>query len=204
MPAWELPPRSKMKIIKLDEPEQSLIVQFNPTQFQETVVANYAELAPIGGTGKTLHFSGNENHKFVMELFFHANHADSGGRQPFLDSDLIPEEGITNVRNVISSQNSRLFAIHDARNFLLSLVYPSNSGDITLASPPRVLLIWPEMISMTCVVKSVNIQHEAFTVHGASRQYRAQIEFEEVRDVRLLQEDVLLNGTIRSPGKGPR
>lgn len=204
MPAWELPPRAKMRIIKLNEPEQSLIVQFNPTQFRETVTANYSELAPIGGTGKTLHFSGNDNHKFEMELFFHANHAQPGGRSPFLDSDLIPEEGITNVRNVINSQNERLFQIHDARNFLLSLVYPANSGDITLAAPPRVLLVWPEMISMTCVVRSVNIQHELFTVHGASRMYRANLTFEEVRDIRLLQEDVILNGTIRSPGKEPR
>lgn len=204
MPEWELKPRGRLQLIKLDEPEQTLTVQFNPTQFQEVVQANYTELAPIGGTGKTLHFSGNENHKFSMELFFHANHNQPGSRNPVFDSNLIPDEGFTNVRDVVSTIRDRSYQILDARNFLLSLVYPSRSDEIIQSAPSRVLLVWPEMVSMTVVVRRINITHELFTLHGSSRQYRANMEFEEVRDVRILQEDVLFNGTIRGPGKDNR
>ena len=60
-------------------------------------------------------------------------------------------------------------------------------------------------MSLTCVVTALSFKYGRFNLDGTPVQFTAKVALEEVRDVRLLSEDVLQDGTQRSgaaPGGG--
>jgi len=80
------------------------------------------------------------------------------------------------------------------RLFLFSLCYPQGEVDsIEGSGPPRVLFVWPQMISCTCVVSGVKFTHTQFNYQGRSYIAKASVNFEEIRDFRLLSADVRAN-----------
>jgi hypothetical protein len=86
-----------------------------------------------------------------------------------------------------------------ARRFLLSLCYPRRgAGDVASGGPPRALFIWPTLVSLTCVITALNFKYSRFNVNGTPVQFTAKLTLEEIRDVRLVSEDVLASGTQRS------
>ena len=87
---------------------------------------------------------------------------------------------------------------HDIRNFLMSLtVPPEGASDIRSGGADRIMFFWPQMISMTCNIESLRFSHERFNRFGRSTSFRATIDLEEIRDVRLTSEDVRVSGTRR-------
>lgn len=94
--------------------------------------------------------------------------------------------------------------IHNGRRFLLSLMYPSETADsVDNGGTPRILFVWPQLFSMTCELDTITITHEKFNSQGLTTVFRARLDFEEVRDVRLSSEEVRAVGTIRS-GSAPQ
>ena len=146
----------------------SIEAQFNPTEFEETLEVNWARLTVPGLSHQPLQFINTGNAKFSLELYFDATGLES-------DSFALP------------------------RRFLQSLCYPKRGAqDVIGGGPPRALFIWPEIISLSCVLTGLSFKHKRFNVDGAPSQYTAKLSLEEIRDVRLLSEDVLANGTARS------
>jgi hypothetical protein len=91
-------------------------------------------------------------------------------------------------------------AIEDFRRFLHSLCYPKgDAGTIDDKTPPRVLMVWPHVWSITCVVTSLKIVATSFAIDGRISRYMATVSLEEIRDGRLTSEDVRRHGTRRSP-----
>ena len=148
--------------------------QFNPAEFEEALEVNWARQTVPGLSHQPLQFVNTGNVKFTLELHFEV-HDPSG------DID----------------------QIHVARRFLQSLCYPRRGAeDVIGGGPPRALFIWPNVVSLTCVVTGLSFKYGRFNLEGTPIQFTAKVTLEEIRDVRLPSEDVLAGGSQRS-GSGP-
>ncbi len=148
----------------------SIEAQFNPTEFEEALEVNWARQTIPGLSHQPLQFVNTGNTKFTLELNFEA-------QDPTTDLD----------------------QIHLARRFLQSLCYPRRGAqDVIGGGPPRALFVWPKVISLTCVLTGLSFKYCRFNLEGTPVQFTSKVTLEEVRDVRLLSEDVLADGTQRS------
>ena len=148
----------------------SVEAQFNPTDFEEALEVNWARQTVPGLSHQPLQFVNTGNVKFTLELNFEA-------QDPATD----------------------LEEIHFARRFMQSLCYPRRGApDVSGGGPPRALFVWPNVASLTCVVTALSFKYGRFNLDGTPIQFTAKVTLEEIRDVRLLSEDVLASGTQRS------
>jgi hypothetical protein len=148
----------------------SIEAQFNPTEFEEALEVNWARQTVPGLSHQPLQFVNTGNTKFTLELNFEAQ-----------------------------DPTTELAQIHHARRFLQSMCYPRRgAGDVTGGGPPRALFVWPNVVSLTCVVNALSFKYSRFNLDGTPVQFTAKLTLEEIRDVRLVSEDVLASGTQRS------
>ena len=146
-----------------------LTAQFNPTELQEAIQANWSNLRVPGQSHELLQFSHTGNLRYSYALRYSAFAQDTRGSAPPLPGQTVTQVTIDEMRR--------------ARRFLLSLTYPRRGGNnIPSAGPPRVLFIWPRLVSLTCIVKGVTFTHQRFNHQGESIEYSAQISMEEIRD----------------------
>jgi hypothetical protein len=163
-------PPAKMTLVNLITGEP-LEVQFNPEELGEEVSANWTKVSIPGLGHQLLQFVNTNNHTFSLDLFFDGEGAE------------------------------QLARLDDARRYLLSLTYPVGSaGDVATGGPPRVLFVWPNLVSFSAQVTKVSMKHQRFTKNLASSRFLAAIEVEEVRDGRLTSEEVRAYGTQRGSG----
>jgi hypothetical protein len=71
-----------------------------------------------------------------------------------------------------------------ARQFLDALVEPVRTT--MPAAPPRVLFVWPKLLSLEVITDSVEIVHEHFAVDGSPMAMTATLAFERVVEMRAL------------------
>ena len=149
---------------------ESVEAQFNPSEFEEALEVNWARQTVPGLSHQPLQFVNTGNVKFTLELNFEV-------QDPSMDLD----------------------TIHQGRRFLQSLCYPRRGAeDVVGGGPPRALFVWPNVISLTCVVTALSFKYGRFNLEGTPVQFTAKLTLEEIRDVRLLSEDVLADGSQRS------
>lgn len=142
--------------------------QFNPTQLVERLGANWEAMEVPGLSHKPLHFMNTSNEQQVMTLWFRA------------------------------ISRAELDRIHAARRFLKSLTFPtSGADDLQSGSPPRVLVVWPQMVSMIMVLRTLTMTHLVFNREARSVQFTADLEWEEIRDWRITSEDVWEDNQFR-------
>lgn len=146
-------------------------VQFNPTTLEEAISVEWARLKPPGLSHEVLQYDHTGNHKIgPIELVFDA--LGPGGSVDILD---------------------------EWRKFLLSVCYSKKGAQsVREGEATRVLLFWPNFMSMTCVLTSLKIKHQRFNLEARPTYYTATVAIEEIRDVRLFSEDVRTAGTIRA------
>ncbi len=149
---------------------EAVEAQFNPSEFEEALEVNWTRQTVPGLSHQPLQFVNTGNVKFTLELNFEA-------QDPSTDLD----------------------TIHQSRRFLQSLCYPRRGAeDVVGGGPPRALFVWPNVISLTCVVTALSFKYGRFNLEGTPVQFTAKVTLEEIRDVRLLSEDVLADGSQRS------
>lgn len=158
----------KMSLARIDTGE-SLQVQFNPAEFSEELEAVYARLTIVGQSHQQMQFTNTGNLKFSMDLAYTAM-AGPDAQQ-------------------------RLLA---ARRFLHSVHYPRKASTVAAGGAPRVLFIWPGVISLTSVLTGLKGKFTRFNSQNQPVQYTASITIEEIRDVRILADEVATLGTTRS------
>jgi len=164
---------ARMSIVNLSTTD-SVEAQFNPADFEEALEVNWARQTVPGLSHQPLQFVNTGNVKFTLELNFEA-------QDPAADLD----------------------QLLGARRFLQSLCYPRRgAADVAGGGPPRALFVWPTIVSLTCVITSLTFKYSRFNLAGTPVQFTAKLGLEEIRDVRLLSEDVLTSGSQRS-GAGP-
>lgn len=145
-----------------------LEVQFNPTQLMEQIEVNWARQTVPGQSHEPLQYVNTANFKIDIELFFRA----------------ISKDELANI--------------HRARRQILSWAYPRDvEGDVVGGGAPRILVYWPGMLTLTCVLASAELIHERFNKDAKSVQYRARLQLEEIRDVRLHFDEVAEDNVLR-------
>lgn len=150
-----------------------LEAQFNPTELEEFVGVNWNRLPILGLSHMPKQYQQTQNYKPSFELAFRA----------------------------FDDRGNRLDDCMRARRFLMSLCYPARGGaDVVSGSPPRVLFVWPTLISLTCTIDSLTFRHTLFNIQGTPIHSSAKVELDEIRDARICMEDVYAQGTIRSAG----
>lgn len=145
--------------------------QFNPAEFNETIGVNYAKLQVPGLSHTRRHFINTDDVKFDFELFYHC--LDGSGPKG-------------------------LEGIQEDRKFLYSLTHPWRADGINRGGPPRVLFIWPKLISLSCQITNLAFNYTMFNNQGAPVAWKAKITMEEVRDAFVSSEDIRTLGTFRA------
>jgi hypothetical protein len=148
----------------------SIDAQFNPSELEEALEVNWTRQTVPGLSHQPLQYVQTNNTKFTLELYFEA-------QDPSVDLD----------------------GILRSRRFLQSLCYPRRGAQtVADGGPPRVLFVWPTVVSLTCVIASISLKYSRFNLDGTPVQFTAKVSLEEIRDIRLWSEDVLATGTQRS------
>lgn len=152
--------------------QETVTVQFNPTEFEHLVEVNWQRFTVPGLSHQPKHYVGTSNPTFPMELFYRA------------------------------TTNNQLKEIHDKIRFFESLAYPVSADTVAGGGPPRVLFRWPQMVAVVCTLNSLGQRFMIFTPRGKARVLRVRVEFEEIRSIRLLSDEVRRNGLFRAQGQG--
>lgn len=133
----------------------------NPSGFKESFGANYAEQNIRGLSHRLLQYDSTENYKLDLELFCEA------------DSDTDKQ-------------------INSIRRFFAAATHPrKGAGTIPKVAPPRLLFMWPKMLTLTCVVRGVSFDHRIFFRNGQTRIMTVNLSLTEIRDVIVYAEDIL-------------
>lgn len=151
--------------------QETVTVQFNPTEFEHVLEVNWQRFTVPGLSHQPKHYINTNNPTFPIELFYRA----------------------------VTQQ--QLTEIHDRIKFFESLCYPVASDTVASGGPPRVLFRWPQMIAIVATVNSLGQRFMIFTPRGKARVLRVRIEFEEIRSVRLLSDEVRQFGLFRAQGQ---
>lgn len=147
-----------------------LEAHLNPESLAESIGVNWEDLDVLGLSHKVLNYANTDNLKIELELFFRVYH---------------------------NGQN-RLAQMDDAKRFLYALTVPSQgAGDVRGGAPPRVLVVWPETLSLACVVEGIDFNSTHFGLGGHVYHSSAKLKFKEIRDGRLTSEDVRARGLRR-------
>lgn len=151
--------------------EDSIAVQYNPEQLKEQIGVSYADLTVPGNSHKRSHFINTENVNYTFDLQYRA----------------------------IGKGPAEYARIQRARLFLKALAHPWKSNAITRGGAPRVLFVWPELVSLTCKIKSLEFTYTNFRLTGGPIAFTVAVVLEEVRDVFVSMDDILEQGDQRVP-----
>ncbi|WP_253997372.1 CIS tube protein [Myxococcus qinghaiensis] len=156
------PPRCHLVNVLTGEAMECL---FNPSQLTEKLQVNWNRLAVPGLSHQVLQFQGTSNRQlsgveFYLDAFFATQQADTSNIMAF-------------------------------RAFLRALtVPPAGTEGVLATAPPRVLVLWPGVLTVECVVASVEFQYRQLAVDGRVLVYTATVTFEEVLDTRVTSEQL--------------
>jgi hypothetical protein len=166
------PPRGSIRNLVNGE-EQDF--QFNPQTLEETVEAKYSRAQVHGLSHERMGYTNTGNLKIPIELFISTIAQDLLGQQA-------------------SSQPS----IRTRKAWLQSLAYPASSPDFGLSGTPRILIIWPNVLTLRGRVTKVSFLHRTFSnVDLKTTVGVAKLDFEEDRDDRILMDEVASIGSLR-------
>jgi hypothetical protein len=154
------PPRCVLVNVATAESIECLL---NPTELSEKLQVNWNRLVVPGHSHQVLQFQSTSNTvlsgvEFYLDRFFASAHGNDS-------------------------------VLTEFRGFLRALTVPvARTQSVTETAPPRVLVIWPNVLTVECVVNSVEFQYRQFDVEGRVLVYTATVGFEAVLDVRVTSE----------------
>lgn len=165
-------PPERMHLIDLSTAEDFEVL-FNPEVIQEDLQVIYARQTVPGLSHQVLQYTHTGNEQVALDLYAYGEGAP--GR----------------------------ILVDDFRRFLKSLCYPRGfAGTIDDGAPPRVLFVWPNVWTWTCVITSLRFANTQFSQEGEIIRTVASVMLEEIRDIRLTSEEVRAHGTRRSATRG--
>lgn len=144
--------------------------QFNPTEFEEKLGSVWSRQAIPGLSHQVKQFGNTVDVTYDFELFYRVS---DGG-------------------------DAELQRVKTARLFLYAACHPRAAATaIPSAGPPRLLFVWPGLITLSCVVTALAFKYTRFNSNGDPVAYTAKVTLEEIRDVMVSMEDILVKGTQR-------
>lgn len=170
------PPRCLLVNVITGETMECL---FNPTQISEKLQVNWNRLSVPGLSHQVLQFQSTGNRQlsgveFYLDRFFASkqpgwSHTSCAARPCDLGSPDIME----------------------FRSFIRALtVPPAGTEDVPDTAPPRMLFIWPNVVTVETVVTDVEFQYRQIATDGKVLVYSATVSFEEILDVRVTSEQL--------------
>lgn len=149
---------------------ESIEMPFVPEEVTETIAVKWANKEVLGQSHEPKQYQGTGSYQLPGLTFFFRGTS--------------PEE---------------VDAIHDGRRFLMSCCVPSGfASTVRTGGAARLLMVWPEFISMTFVIDSISNRHIKFNRAGKPVVWYCTLNLSEIRDVRLTSEEVRERGTFRS------
>lgn len=150
---------------------ESLDVQYNPAELEESLGVVYARQTVPGLSHQVMQFIHTENLVLNFDLSF--------------DALTRPQD--------YDSEDAEI-----ARRFLQSLCYPRQSTTIRDTAPARALFLWPTLFTITTVITKLKIKMNRFARSGKPTAFVASVTLEEIRDFRITADEVILDGTRRA------
>jgi hypothetical protein len=179
----------RMCIISVDRPEEIVEAQFNPEKLRENIGVDWARFNIPGLSYQPQQYTNTSNAQYRFELVF-----DAAGSSAVRDTS-----GSGAGRPPERSAKAALERNLKARNQLLAWAVLSNRDQLGgLGDTQRLLFVWPNFISLTCNLVSIENNYERFNIQGLPVYFKCEILLEEVRDVAIYAEDILAQGTMRS------
>lgn len=137
---------------------------FNPAQLSERIQVNWNRLVVPGLSHQVLQFQSTGNRQLA-------------GVEFYLDAAFAEQPSSVDILQF--------------REFVRALTVPPAGGqDILSTAPPRVLFLWPGVVTVECVVASVEFLYKQFAVDSSVLVYTAVVTFEEILDVRVTSEEL--------------
>jgi hypothetical protein len=137
----------------------------NPTQLAEKVQVGWSRLQVPGLSHQVLQFQATGNRQLSSVEFY--------------------------LDKVFAAEQPGDPDIMEFRRFLRALtVPPAGTAGAPATAPPRVLFIWPGVLSIEAVLTDVEFQYRQFGADGAVLVYAATCSFEEILDARVTSEDL--------------
>jgi hypothetical protein len=150
--------------------DESITVQFNPKELKRKLAANYAMKEVLGNSHQEHEYLNTVTQELTFDLFSLVE---------------TPEQ---------------LAQSEDAMKFLESLLYaPANPDSIASGAPPRVLIVWPNTLSLTCRLGAIEFTHQRFNRHGHTTQWTARTTWTQALLRRITKQDVRTHGARRTP-----
>lgn len=162
MPYDEKPP--KLTLVNLAT-GKSLETQFLPEELEEATGTNFAKLTVPGLSHQRKHFINTDDCRYTFTMYNHC----------------------------IGKGAAALKSLLDARGFLKAACHPRrNTGESDRDGPPRLLLVWPNFISVQVRLMSpLTFKFSKFNKFGTPIAYAASVVMEEQRDAFVGMEDIL-------------
>jgi hypothetical protein len=148
-----------------------LEAQFNPTELTESLGAKYADEVVPGLSHPVRQFVHTESQVLDVNLYF----------------DSISAGKAQHARN------------SEARKFLMAACFPRRmASNLRSAGAPRLLFVWPGLISLTCTLDKLKFGYTLMNTDAAPTVFTASCTLTEIRDTLLTCEDVLNMGSERT------
>ena len=165
----------KMTIIDIDDPGKQddgsldrITVQFNPQSFSRSIKAVYVEHEVLGGSFAPQEYVRTENQLINISLQYEAQ---------------------------ISGQLDQL---EQAERFIESFMYPPQATSFVTNAPDRMLLVWPNTLSLRCRLHTVVFNHNRFNRLGNTVGMKIDMTLKEVSVSRITKGLVQRLGALRS------
>jgi len=156
---------------------ESFVFPMNPTTLRERIQVRYQEQNIIGMSHPNMQYLGTGATKLP-------------GVQFYYDARRVAQEL---GRDTISPRERLNFW-----RFVQALTVPGfGADDINSGQTPRVLFVWPQVMSLTCVVQDAGCEYREFDMGGAVLVYVVSVSFAEIRDLRMYSEELRIFGSDR-------
>lgn len=147
---------------------ETIEVMFNPTEWSVAFDVNWQRFTVPGLSHQPKHYVNTNNAVIPLDLYYRAH------------------------------TSAQLDEMRDKMQFFESLGYPVASDQVVSGGPPRILFRWPKVATMICTLNSYAQNFVQFVRLGRVRIARTRVEIEEIRDRRLLSDEVRRFGLVRA------
>lgn len=164
----------KATITQLSDPENQLILQWNPNETTETGGTEYGKQKVIGLSHQNKQFSNTKDEQLKFEVTFNAILYDD------------PEEGLRYVDK--------------ARKFIKAVCRPQRSpGDIGRAGAPELLFVWPGFMTFTGFLDTYSIKGKMWNSAGNLVKFTAELTFENIRHTLITSDELDREDPLDAP-----
>ena len=87
------------------------------------------------------------------------------------------------MNKILASERGASADILAFREFMRDLTVPAGEG----LAPPRVLVVWPKVLTVESVVTSVEFRYQKFAADGSTLLYSVTCSFEEAAVIRSFE-----------------